>query len=151
MPTRFRVATELRTIQIFILPDLDCDAEVWVRPLHPDRFPAKIWKKDKNLTEKEASRRFSLRREARPAGAAGRPLPQLGGKADGHLMACRPCSYRQGMNSEPSSRDKITKLLSTELHSAVGIENDSFWTEVLAKEFDAADDSMSMGDAVEEV
>jgi hypothetical protein len=37
------------------------------------------------------------------------------------------------------------------LHSAVGIENDSFWTEVLAKEFDAADESMSMGDAVEEV
>jgi hypothetical protein len=90
-------------------------------------------KKDKNPTEKEASRRFSRRHEAWPAGVAGRPLLKLGGKADGHLMACRPCSYRQGMNSEPSSHDKITKLLSKELHSAVGIENDSFWTEVLAE------------------
>jgi hypothetical protein len=31
--------------------------------------------------------------------------------------------------------DKVTKLLSKELLSAVGIENDSFWTEVLAKHY----------------
>jgi hypothetical protein len=29
--------------------------------------------------------------------------------------------------------------------------HDSFWTEVLARQFDAADDSMRMGDAVKEV
>ena len=49
--------------------------------------------------------------------------------------------------SKPNGGD--IKLLSKDLHSAAAIENDSFWTEVLAQEFEDADDSMAVGDDVE--
>lgn len=72
-----------------------------------------------------------------------------------YLAAQRPAN-----TATPSAHDILTdlmkpkggsiKLLSKQLHSANAIDNDSFWTEVLAREFEEADDSMLMGVDVEE-
>lgn len=40
------------------------------------------------------------------------------------------------------------KIMSKELHAAAGIEKDIFWTEVLAKEFDAADENVCSNEEV---